>query len=621
MNESTVRPSTPIRAVNPAQWLLLIMILAWTCLVFYPGLDGGFIFDDEPNILNNPATQIETLGFQEIAAASGAYESGPVGRPLSTISLGLDWYFWDGSPRGFKVTNLLLHLINTLLLVFLARNLLRLTHFGRDALPWPAWAAFALVAIWAIHPLQVSTVLYAVQRMEILATTFIVLALLAYLRGRQLQIDGYGNGWLWLIGAGCLTIAGFFSKETGALAPVFALCLELTLLGFRTRNVRDAKALKAIYGIGIAGATLTFLVLVIPQYAAEGRFAHRDFTLQERLLTQLRVLPMYLGLMAWPTPDRLIFYYDALPASKGWLSPATTLLGGLLLAGLLGLAAILRRVAPLASLGILWFFTAHLLTSNVISLELAFEHRNYFALFAVLLTFAALFRHMTASRLSLPAPAMLIVLVLGLGLIGAIRAATWGDPLNLAMNHVAVNPESERARLDLGEIYLDMADGLPSSAFFQFAQNQFERAAELERSSPIAAQALILMEVQSGIDPDPRWQRSFLEKLASRPVNGPYMASVDNLIRQRFTGADISDELLVAAHEILLDRDGISPLLHARFGFLALETMSDDKLALMAFQRSVDLMGDDQDNIGGLLDSLRQRGHEQLASQLAAHRD
>src|SRR5690606_34982134 len=213
---------------------------------------------------------------------------------------------------------------------------------------WPRMAAFAIALLWAIHPLQVSTVLYVVQRMEMLAAIFILLGLLAYLHGRMAQIEGR-RGWPWLGLSAVLAGVGLLSKETAVLFPLYTLALELTVLRFHAAGSRTSHFLKYAYGIGLAVGLLAFVFLVIPRYATAEAFAGRDFTLYERLLSQLRILPMYLGQMLLPLPGSMPFYYDAWPKSAGWLSPSSTLAGAVFLVGLVAVAWRLRGRMPLFS--------------------------------------------------------------------------------------------------------------------------------------------------------------------------------------------------------------------------------------------------------------------------------
>src|SRR5690606_20760975 len=109
------------------------------------------------------------------------------------------------------------------------------------------------------------------------------------------------------------------------------------------------------------------------------------FSSIERLLTQGRVLCMYLWQALLPLPSHLPFYYDWLQPSRSVLQPWTTLPAWLLLFALLGMAWRLRLRRPLFALGVLLFFCGHFVTSNVIALELAFEHRNHFPLVGIVL--------------------------------------------------------------------------------------------------------------------------------------------------------------------------------------------------------------------------------------------
>src|SRR5699024_7915595 len=127
-------------------------------------------------------------------------------------------------------------------------------------------------------------------------------------------------------------------------------------------------------------------------YGSSETVTGRNFSTAERVLSQLRILPLYLQQILLPLPSNMYFYYDDFAPSRGWLSPATTLAGAAFLLGLLLAAWQLRKRLPLFALGVAWFFAAHFMTSNVIALELVFEHRNYFALFGVLLALTGLFQ-------------------------------------------------------------------------------------------------------------------------------------------------------------------------------------------------------------------------------------
>ena len=139
--------------------IAVVLLLAFTALVYWPGLSGPFVFDDSPNILTNSKVHAETLDFDTLKTAATAYEPGSIGRPLATMSFAVDYYLGKDKPWGYKVTSLVVHLINTLLVFFLLRSLMRLPlAAGKDSLLF----CFTVALLWAVHPLQISTVLYVV---------------------------------------------------------------------------------------------------------------------------------------------------------------------------------------------------------------------------------------------------------------------------------------------------------------------------------------------------------------------------------------------------------------------------------------------------------------------------
>lgn len=73
-----------------------------------------------------------------------------------------------------------------------------------------------------------------------------------------------------------------------------------------------------IYSASGVIALTPFIFLILPKYADPAVYLNRNFTLDDVLLSQLRVLPLYLGWMLLPRPNSLTFYYDNYPVLHGW---------------------------------------------------------------------------------------------------------------------------------------------------------------------------------------------------------------------------------------------------------------------------------------------------------------
>src|SRR5690606_20409592 len=145
------------------------------------------------------------------------------------------------------------------------------------------------------------------------------------------------------------------------------------------------------------------------------------------------------------------FYYDWLQPSRGLLQPWTTLPALALLAGVLGSAWWLRNRKPLYSLGVLLFFGAHFVTSNVVGLELAFEHRNHFALIGAVLAAGSVLAA-AAAWLRVPHRAQIAVCMAVLAALGSatlVRSSSWSSTLALARATTEAAPHSARAWISL----------------------------------------------------------------------------------------------------------------------------------------------------------------------------
>lgn len=426
---------------------LLLSVLAATAALYAAGLPGGFVLDDAANL-----SGLDYVGDSAIQAGLYLAEAptGFPGRPLSYLSFLAQRASWPADPQAFKIANIGIHLLNGVLVYALVSTLMLLRRERQGP-----WVALAAAAIWLVHPIQVSTVLYVVQRMTELAALFCLCAFLAYLKGRTLAAAGDAKaGYAWMSAALALgTPLAILAKESGVLLPLYVAAIEFTLLAGVPRPARWK-----LWAIAFIALTPIALALHVALSGVLDGYWTRSFGLQERLHTEARILWEYLGKIALPRPRALGIYFDDYPiAPPPWASLSTAAaVGGWCLAA--AGAAVLRRTQPFLAFAILWFLAGHLLESTVIPLELYFEHRNYLPLLG-----PALYLAWGASRLwdaaSSPTTRRLYALLgatamAALGGVTWVEARTWSDPVRQTVLWAHENPTSQRAQYELGSAYV-----------------------------------------------------------------------------------------------------------------------------------------------------------------------
>lgn len=504
------------RAQAPA--LLFGLAVLTAALVYGLSLSGPFLFDDLQNIVGNPFVQPAVLDTAAIKAAAAAYPGFP-GRPVATLSFALNYWFAGLDPVAFRAVNLAIHLFCGIVLFQLLRNLLALARTAQ--LPMApeenraGWVAALAAAAWLLHPLQVSTVLYAVQRMTLLATLFSLLGMLAYLRMRRAQLAG-GSGALAALGLLASGAAAVLSKESGALLPLYCGLLELTVLRLRAARPAVRRLLQIVW---LSGGALAILVLLLCLPALLNWLQHsyngREFTLGERLLTQPRMLLLYLRLLLLPDPRAMTLFHDDLPLSTGWFTPWTTLPAVLaILAALATTAAGLFSRHCLLALGPALFFAGHLLESTVVPLELVFEHRNHFPAFGVMLALGLL-----AARL--PRPALTVPMLVLLAALCATRAQLFADPLGLVAHGLRHHPDSPRSQLWAGDTHRALASrAVPArqAAYLESALKNYRTAARIDPADSIGLLSALAVQAALGQGLDGASYGELAKRLREGPV-------------------------------------------------------------------------------------------------------
>lgn len=507
-------------ALPPKPGLVLALLLALTFVIYLPGLGGEFIFDDYENIVTNENSHLADLSPASLLKVLGSGVSSSLGRPLAMLSFGLNTYFTGVDPFYFKLTNLVLHLFNGVALYFLARRLAELRWSQVVDAPCTA-STFALLvtAIWLLHPLNVSTVMYAVQRMTIMAALASTCTLLLYCHYRLKDPASRFGALVRLLPLSMLTVLGVLSKETAALSIAMLLLLEFYFLvpaNPAPNQYQQVFLRAALVCFVLLPGLLAVAVLLSDPALLLGDYSTRDYGWLQRALTQPRVLWNYIHWIALPDTRELVFYHDNYRHSQGLLAPPMTLLAILALTALGTVAWMLRKRLPLVSFGIAFFFAGHLLESTVVDLELMFEHRNYLPSFGLLLALVSLLLAAPVKVLSRQAKALLLGGLLVFHAHGTyVETGKWANAYAHLLFNANQNPGSHRANYSLGFFYLGLAQETPEkSVVLDAASAYFRNALTLDPHAIRGHTGLLLADSQNNKPLDPEVVDDLIERVS-----------------------------------------------------------------------------------------------------------
>jgi len=426
--------------------ILLALVIG---AVYSNTLDVPWHLDDLANILENPSVRINGLDAQSLMKPiQDSLAGGRFDRPLARLTFALNWYFGKDSPQGYHVVNIVVHISTAFLLLLTARALFltpRLRNVPRgDA----DFVSFLGAVLWAANPIQTQAVTYIVQRMAAMAALFYIAGLYLYVAGRL--SNDRRRQLAYFAFCALSFLMGMASKENAILLPISLFLVEVTFL----QDALNRKTLFRIGGVALACGALvvTFGALLFVGGQLETVLNYgdaRSFSPLERLMTQPRVILLYLSQIFYPVPTRLSIEHDV-AVSTSLLHPWTTLPSLLLIAAMNVYAVIRVRKQPLLSFGILFFFANHLIESTVVGLELVFEHRNYlpsmflfFPLAAGLKWLLNYYRRSSRAMAAVVA-AFTTLLVVGFGTGTYIRNQAWASPRSLWEDAARKAPLSSR---------------------------------------------------------------------------------------------------------------------------------------------------------------------------------
>ncbi len=501
--------------IYPVLWVFLPVALA--IYILFPGLSGPFLLDDIPNLeilerWPNESIPIRFLAFLHVG------DSGPTGRPVSLTSFFINDQAWPSAPYSHKYTNLLLHVLNSVLVFwFIWKLILAAGEKSRRS----GFIAMTVATIWAIHPLQASTVFYVIQRMTILSTTFTLLALITYLYARQSLLENNIRKSLLLsMPIPFFALAGIYSKENAALLFLYILVTEYFF--FQRREERPWLMKQWLILFAILPSALLIISITYMGLSSDG-YTVRPFDLPQRLYSEARALIDYLSLIIFPRLGGLGIFHDDFTISKNLFDPGATFISVLLVALLPIIAVIGRYKVRLAAFAIFWFYCGHIMESTVLPLELYFEHRNYLPMLGILIG-------MTCFLFRVPAHyrrysyTLLVIYIAMAATLSTSNASLWGNAARAATVWVKEHPDSIRARLFASEILYS----LNSPETRKMAGDHINYLYENRDEVGISTLALLYFECQAGII-TPAKASEAIKKLKQVYYYGHFSETLTNL--------------------------------------------------------------------------------------------
>lgn len=450
-----IQPCSPDQTrCRRAHLFPLILLFVLLTVIYFNSFQGTWVFDDEPNIVQNQRVHLERLDRESIINSFYGIQGDDIKRPLSYLSFGLNYFFHGMDTWGYHLVNFSIHCLASLFLYLFIFHTLHLPGLREKYAGRAGSVALLAAALWATSPIHVTAVTYIVQRMASMAALFFIMSMFFYLMARTTP------GWLkkisWFVLCVVSGVLAVASKENAAMLPIVIYLFDLLLIqGVSGENVKRHLRRAAI---PISLFVVLAFVLANPLgYFSEAAYAHREFTLLERLLTQPRILVHYLSLMLYPMTDRFALIHEV-RLSTDLFTPWTTLLAIGFWCAWSFIGVLLAKRQPLIAFCMLFFIVNHLVESSVIPLELIYEHRNYLPsmalFFLVSIAVIAFIRDFSRKRLlHVLTAALILITIFGHGHTVIQRNSLFEHPLYLWADNVEKAPGLSRVHTNLGKAY------------------------------------------------------------------------------------------------------------------------------------------------------------------------
>lgn len=478
----------------------LVLAVGLALLLFGNGINGQFVYDDTWVIGQNPTVgQFGEVFHQLILPYHYLQPETGLYRPLTLIAFTGNYLFGAG-PASFHIVNILLHALNSWLILLLIYKLFRSRRL-----------AYLTALIFLFLPIHTEAVSFISGRADLLAFFFSLLALLAL---------SYQRYWL----SGILFGLALFSKESAlALIPLLAFWFWV----YENQNLK-ASLKRTVYFLPSFG-----LYLLLRYVALGSNFLANDADpiynplkfagAASRFYTALRVMLLYLYKTFIPTHLSADYSYNQIPLIHSPLD--WSVLAGLAVLAVIVWLVVWRRSRPtLWAAGAAIFLASYLIISNFVFPigTIMAERTFYFPSLGLALIAAAAVDRLSQWRLQPLWLGLMAGVLLFYGWVVIQRNPVWHNRLALYQDMVKTAPDSIHAKVNLAIYYIQNG-------------HWGEGKKLLLATYPLAPEHLPLLDSLGVLaEHEQRWgdaEQFYLRALALRPH---YATALSNLGRMYF---------------------------------------------------------------------------------------
>lgn len=388
--------------------LLVLILIACFC-AFFPTLSGQYLhFDEHISITGNPIVH-QPFGWQGLkniftSTVDNQYT------PLSVMTFWLEKNTVGLLPEFSRIINLLLHLTCTVFVFLFSRALTGKTELALTA-----------AALFAVHPLQVESVAWALGRRTLLFGLFLFASLHFYVK----YIDSMQSRWLWV---SCMfVLLSGLAKSLAFLAPISFFIVDW----YRQRSNCKQLFREKIPLLIISSIIVTLLIVTVSNSIPLERKSDTPFK------TAAYAISFYIGKTLLPA--NLAFFYEVSPEMQSWFN-----LGFYFLFGIVAIFVFFFRKNRLAIAGSIFFLLNIIPLSGILRVGYHFYagmHFMYVPIWGLIIILAGLWHEKLFKKHFKAAVTMVSVIVFVCLVLTFQYATIWQSSFSLFGHALKINPD------------------------------------------------------------------------------------------------------------------------------------------------------------------------------------